>query len=377
MSDLPLHIEDVTGPMLLGSLLHWGLYSILLTQIYTYYMAFPRDSRIIVVLVYTTLVIGTVFAIISTSTAWRVFATGFGDPATLYISWFNIPLVGGAGAFIAEIFYAHRIRLLSRSYIIPVVITMLALLQMSAALVSAILLKKVGMFSNRTYTIAAWIWNSAAASCNIMIACCMVYYLFRIRAGSQKSVSTQILRQRPLTFLIEAGVVTAIFATLHLILSMLPSPIAYFLVTSEITACIYANSMLVLLNGRIRFSHAEDEENPDTSLARGGVLAPFDVQRPTAVSWSVAKESSEGERNNDIATPNGRPEWQDARTRGAVGEAVYNYGLQNSHLGPEPQIPVDNHGGEVVTQANNSVSLPEDQSSGSMSSNTPPTYTSM
>ncbi|KAF5309142.1 hypothetical protein D9619_012848 [Psilocybe cf. subviscida] len=151
----------------------------------------------------------------------------------------------------------------------------------------------------------------------------------------------------------------------------------YFLVTSEITASIYANSMLVLLNGRIRFSPADDEDDPDASLARGGVLAPFDVQRPTAVPWSATKEPSEGERNNNIATRNGRPEWQDARTRGAAGEPVYNYGLQNSHLGPEPQMPVDNRGGEVMTQTSNSVSLPEDQSSGSMSSNTPPTYTSM
>lgn len=136
--------------------------------------------------------------------------------------------------------------------------------------------------------------------------------------------------------------------------------------------------MLVLLNDRIRFSPADDEDDPDASLARGGVLAPFDVQRSTAVSWSVTKESFGGERNiNDIATRNGRPEWQDAHTLGAAGEAVYNYGLQNSHLGPEPQMPIDNRGGEVVTQTNNSVSLPEDQSSGSMSSNTPPTYTSM
>lgn len=66
----------------------------------TYYMTFPRDSRVIVVLVYTTLVIGTVHAIISTSTAWHVFAIGFGDVFPLFsiqTRWFNMPLVGGAG----------------------------------------------------------------------------------------------------------------------------------------------------------------------------------------------------------------------------------------------------------------------------------------
>ncbi|KAF5327458.1 hypothetical protein D9619_005020 [Psilocybe cf. subviscida] len=244
-------------------MLHWGLYGILLTQVYIYHLSFPRDPKIAKAFVYVTFMIETVQTIIITKTAWHVFAVGYGDYSVydaVEMGWFNIPLIGGTVAFIAQIFYAYRIRLLSRSFIMPAVITFFALLQLSGALASATILERAGQFSHlsvREYAITAGVGSS-----------------FLSRSRSKQMSSTQILLRRLITVVIETGVVTATIVTLNLVLSMLPNHIMYYMATSEIIAKVYSNSMLVLLNSRIRFSSAEDEEDhhgpPVCGAARRG-----------------------------------------------------------------------------------------------------------
>jgi hypothetical protein len=272
-------------------MLHWGLYGILLTQVYIYYLSFPRDPKVAKAFVYITFLIETVQTIIITKTAWHVFAVGYGNYQmydAVEMGWFNIPLIGGLVAFIAQIFYAYRIRLLSRSFIMPAVITFFALLQLSGALASATILDRAVYFSRlsvREYAITAGIWNASSALCDVIIACCMVYYLSRSR--SKQISSTQILLRRLITVVIETGVVTATIVILNLILSMLPNHIMYYMATSEIIAKVYSNSMLVLLNSRIRFSTVEDEEDEQGPPVRAGVREVVQRRGTSAIHFPV------------------------------------------------------------------------------------------
>lgn len=115
-------IYEVWG-QLLGYMLHWGLYGILLTQVCEspssdsagkslissqdiYHLSFPRDPKIAKAFVYVTFMIETVQTIIITKTAWHVFAVGYGDYSVydaVEMGWFNIPLIGGTGEFVLYI----------------------------------------------------------------------------------------------------------------------------------------------------------------------------------------------------------------------------------------------------------------------------------
>lgn len=63
---------------------------------------------------------------------------------------------------------------------------------------------------------------------------------------------------------------------------MLPNHIMYYMATSEIIAKVYSNSMLVLLNSRIRFSSVEDDEDhqhcPPPVRSIGGALDALSAQ---------------------------------------------------------------------------------------------------
>jgi hypothetical protein len=68
---------------------------------------------------------------------------------------------------------------------------------------------------------------------------------------------------------------------------MLPNHIMYYMATSEIIAKVYSNSMLVLLNSRIRFSSAEDEEDQHGPPVRGRVLDAMQRRGASAIHFPI------------------------------------------------------------------------------------------
>lgn len=255
---LPTNIAAKTGPRLLGYLFHWGLFGILTTQVYMYYIAFPNDSLKSKVLVYTVYALEIAQTVMSTMTAFHVFATGYGDFDAyndIWIVWFSVPLMSGIVAFLAEAFYAYRVRILSGSLVVSGVIFLLALFQLAGSIASAVVVKEAVLFSRllgpRFYITSA-VWNGGSALCDVVIALCMTYYLSRRRSQGLKS--TQATIKRLIVLVIETGTVTAVFAILTLILTVLPGHPSYYQVPSAILAKVYSNSMMVVLNSRMYIS---------------------------------------------------------------------------------------------------------------------------
>ncbi|KAF4616577.1 hypothetical protein D9613_008945 [Agrocybe pediades] len=256
MASIPPHVVALTGPRLLGYLLHWGLFGILLVQVYLYYLAFPNDPLRNKLLVYVVFALEITQTVIMTNTAFRVFGFGYGDFDAfndVELAWFEVPVICGVVAFIAQLFYAHRIKVLSRSYWVAGVILLLAVVQLGGAIASAVVLKDAVVFSHllgRAYSISAGIWNGGSAACDAIIAICMTYYLSSRGNGIMQS--THVRLRKVIRLVIETGTVTAAVAILNLILILLPGQPSYYLVTSEILAKVYSNSMMVVLNSRMR-----------------------------------------------------------------------------------------------------------------------------
>ncbi|KDR76716.1 hypothetical protein GALMADRAFT_139610 [Galerina marginata CBS 339.88] len=278
---LPPHIATKTGPRLLGFLFHWGLFGVLSVQVYLYNIAFPRDYTRNKVMVYSVYVLEVVQTGFMTASAYSVFGTGYGNFSVfdkVQLAWFSVPVISGVVAFIAQAFYAYRISVLSRSRWVPGIIILLALVQLGGSIAWAIIFKQAGLFSRLQvghYPIFIGIWNGGSALCDVIIAVYMTYYLSVARRTAGTVKSTDVVLKRVIKLVIETGTITAAVAILNLILISLPSHTSYYLVPSESLAKIYSNSMMVVLNSRIRIGAERPVSLAPTNMAlsRRGVGA--------------------------------------------------------------------------------------------------------
>ncbi|KAF9549700.1 hypothetical protein CPC08DRAFT_769019 [Agrocybe pediades] len=140
-------IALTTGPRIIGFLFHYGLFGALTVQVYLYYLAFPRDPMRNKLLVYGVYALELTQTVMITHSAFVVFGSGYGDLSqfnNVSLAWFEVPIISGIVAFVAEAFYAYRISVLARSYWVAAVILLLALLQLGGGFWDALTLLLLG-----------------------------------------------------------------------------------------------------------------------------------------------------------------------------------------------------------------------------------------
>ncbi|PPR03487.1 hypothetical protein CVT26_007893 [Gymnopilus dilepis] len=266
---LPPDVGRTVGPLLLGYLLHWGLFGALSTQVYMYFLAFPNDPRWTQILVYGVYTAEFVQTILITQTAFRSFAPGFGNIESINEEgnlWFTIPIMSSAIACVVQVFYAYRLRILAQSYIVPVIIVVLSLIQLGGGIATGTIAHQSRVFSEFLGTkvyIATGLWNGGSAACDVIIAAGMTYYLSKKRTSWKQ---TRRIVQKLIRLIIETGTLTATIATINLVLSLLPGKPTYFQTTSGILGKMYSTTMMVVFNSRMRIVGGETSEEPISSL---------------------------------------------------------------------------------------------------------------
>ncbi|SJL07006.1 uncharacterized protein ARMOST_10349 [Armillaria ostoyae] len=175
-------LAELSGPMIVGCLLNWGLFGTLSVQLYLYYLAFPNDRRFTKNLVYGIYVIEFVQTMLVARDMFVTFGYGFGDMDALTrvdLYSLTVPIMGAVAACIGQGFYAYRIFILSKSRIIPIFIICISLTNSVASMLTAIYGFQAGTLAKlntRKMHIAVGISCGAAALCDILIAICMTYY---------------------------------------------------------------------------------------------------------------------------------------------------------------------------------------------------------
>ncbi|KAF7352173.1 hypothetical protein MVEN_01180500 [Mycena venus] len=250
-SSPPINVAEFSGPLIIAYFLHWGLFGTLSVQLYLYYLAFPNDRIFTKCLVYTVYTLELVQTMFMTRDAFQTFGYGFGDPAAitdLYFAWLYIPVMGGLVAFIGQSFYAYRIYILSKRWIVPVLIVLVSL----ASSVGGCLL---GGFSHiaghltllTNSKITAGIWLGSSALSDISIAVCMTYYLSKSDTGFRR---THALVTRLIRLTVETGSLTAVVAVINLALLFAFPTKLYFVTGGLVLPKLYANTIYVILNAR-------------------------------------------------------------------------------------------------------------------------------
>jgi len=184
---------------------------------------------------------------------------------SLHTTWFTIPVSGGITGGVGQLFFAYRIWMLSAELKPTIGIAVLSIASLCSALFSA-----VAFFQAKTFTalltgslgFASIVsWNGIGAICDLSIALTMPYFLMRHGTGL---ANTHAMVVRLVRLLIETGGLTAIVAILHLCLYA--SHNQAFVIPGLAMSKIYAITMLVILNNRLRIEGGRFNQEEEASL---------------------------------------------------------------------------------------------------------------
>ncbi|KAK0468790.1 hypothetical protein IW261DRAFT_1573396 [Armillaria novae-zelandiae] len=248
-------IEKLCVPLIVGYLLHWGLFGALSVQVYLYYLAFPKDKKFAKYLVYGIYIVEFVQTVLFTHDAFAEFGYGFGDIEALTamnFNWLTVSIMS-AVAMIAGAYSFSK--------------------------------KSVTDLSARKVSIAVGIWCGGSALCDIIISICMTYYLMRSNTHFRR---TRILVSNLIRLSIETGTMTAVVVLLALILFLAFPHQTFYGAPSLIIPQLYANAILMMLNSRIQIVGGRDTY---TSSA--------DMSITTTMAREIASQSTEGTQPAD------------------------------------------------------------------------------
>ncbi|KAK0212252.1 hypothetical protein DFS33DRAFT_1269079 [Desarmillaria ectypa] len=284
-------IARLSGPVIIACLLHWGLFGTLSVQLYLYYLAFPNDRQFTKCLVYGIYIVEVAQTILVSHDAFATFGYGFGDMEALigmHFDWLTVPVMSAVAACVGQVFYAYRIFILSKSRIVPIFVTCVSLTSSVAAIVTGVYCfqtDNLTKLNNRKTSIAVGIWCGSSALCDIVIASCMTYYLMRSDTGFRR---THLLVIKLIRLTIETGSVTAVVALLNLILFFAFPGRTFYTTPALIMPNLYANTVYMVLNSRIRIMGGRDTYTSSTDMS-----VPMTILRDTDC------QSTEGTRRRD------------------------------------------------------------------------------
>ncbi|GJE98656.1 hypothetical protein PsYK624_148910 [Phanerochaete sordida] len=251
---LPADMAPIAGPLLLGYLFNWGLYGVLSVQVYLYHISFPNDGRIAKALVYSVFLIETAQTILVTHDAFNAYAKGFGNLVALgsaQMEWLAVPIFSGIVSATVQMYYAYRVSLLSGSRVLGLAICVIALLQGASAIAQGAQAFIIGNFADlatKAFASCA-IWLAGSAACDVIIAACMTFLLLK---KDTKIPATHAIVTKLVRLIVETGMLTALAATIDLILFLAFPHNSYHGCVALTLAKLYSNSLLVLFNSRMR-----------------------------------------------------------------------------------------------------------------------------
>ncbi|KLO12200.1 hypothetical protein SCHPADRAFT_430253 [Schizopora paradoxa] len=298
-----------SGPLLLGYLFNWGLFGVLSVQVYLYYLAFPGDRRVTRWLVAGIYTLELTQTVLLTRDAFNTFAIHFGEESyfdKIQLIPLSVPIFSGLVSCAVQMHYGYLLRMLSGSRLLGVTVAILAIVQCSAALVQGIqafITNDISELPSTAFS-SETVWLSGSATCDLLIASAMTFILLKkdTRLPATHALITKLIR-----VIVETGSLTAISATIQMVLFIsLPSK-TYFCCVGIALAKLYSNSLLAVLNSRI---HIEDRQSGSSAQVVAGSSIAFYVQdtnsRPTALPYSSAFQKTENNVASYVVNVNAR-----------------------------------------------------------------------
>ncbi|KAJ7041726.1 hypothetical protein C8F04DRAFT_1078533 [Mycena alexandri] len=250
-----VNVPLLTGPMVLGFMWSFGLYGVLVVQVYIYSQLSPKDRIEIKWLVWVLFFLESVFMFFQMIAAWLLFGSGWGDVDRLFAfnwSWVPLVLLNGLLAGIAQGFYTWRIwQLMNRVIWLPLLIICIIILQMAATFYFGIRIQVMGDSYEAVYSVSREItlWLSADLVADNLITISLVTILSRRKSKTLFSQTAGMIN-RLIRFSIESGAVTSIGAIMELTLWLTCNEWNFHFILFLILGRLYSNVLMATLNAR-------------------------------------------------------------------------------------------------------------------------------
>ncbi|KLO19750.1 hypothetical protein SCHPADRAFT_797781, partial [Schizopora paradoxa] len=247
---------------LLGYLFNWGLFGVLSVQVYFYSLAFPNDRRVTKGLVCGIYILELTQTILLTHDAFSTYASHYGDPSILnkmQLHALSVPIFSGMAVSCAvQMHYGYLLRVLSGSKVLGLSVAFLAIVQCSAAFVQgvqAFIIGEISELASKAFA-SETVWLAGSAACDLIIASGMTIIVRLRRINLMKKdthlPATHALIAKLVRVIVETGCLTALSATIQMIIFIRFPNKPYFTCIGMVLAKLYSNSLLAILNSRIR-----------------------------------------------------------------------------------------------------------------------------
>lgn len=266
---VPTSVLDLSiGCLFIGVILNIWLYGFSCLQFYLYYANFRSDRLALRLFVLFLFLADTLNAIFDLHFIYDYLVTHFGNMSYASVSnWsFNTdPIMTSIIAFSCQLFFAWRVYRLTKSWIWPVVITVLSAASLLGAIGTTIGVSIVLVFAEfQKFQAVVIVWLLCAALADVVITISLILTLHKSRTGFQ---ATDDLITKLIRTTIQTGAVTTFFAVVDLIL-FLSSSTTLHLVFNLPLAKLYVNSLLSTLNARTAISNVIYAVEPTSSGVR-------------------------------------------------------------------------------------------------------------
>ncbi|KAJ7583336.1 hypothetical protein C8J56DRAFT_207217 [Mycena floridula] len=304
------------GPLLIGVFFNAILLGVFLAQTYTYFQRFKKDSQWNRYLVIYLIIVETINTAMDIALIFEPLVLQFGSPVAFRTSPKTLPanpLLTAAASTPVQLYFAWRIRSITKSNLWPAVILVLSLTSLTASIttaVSVVMFRDFAQFHRFEAAMATWLGTAAVA--DVIITISLVYFLRKNKTGM--AVSDSVVN-KIITLTIETGVVLATLAAADVIAFLgFPGTGVWFIWDFSI-AKLYAISLLANFNARAEWNDMIDvRRDPRSFIDMEKLKTPlwsgFERRRPQESPAPIRFHLSPHRPHN----PGAWPQYQDSPT---------------------------------------------------------------
>lgn len=254
-------VDLTLGPMLIGTFMNMILYGILIVQTLFYIQTYKKDTTWIKYLVIYLFIAETINTGCDIAMMYQPLILEFGQPPMNFpIMFASEPVIIVAISTPIQLFFAWRIRKLTKTIILPCFICLLALVSFGGGTWTTVKLVVIKLFSRKPELHEpALIWFISSCIADVLITAVLVFSLSKRKTGftSTDDAISKIIRMT-----VQTGLLTSLFAIGDVVFFMtLPHTALNFLWDLALSK-LYTNCLLSTLNARATL-------NNTTSHSRG------------------------------------------------------------------------------------------------------------
>lgn len=248
-----MNVDLLFGPFLIGAFLNIMLYGVLLMQSFIYFRTKrdPEDSPRLRYFVLYLIICDTLNTVFDIGVIYEPLVSRYGTPrATQRIPvMLNVdPIMTVIISVSVQLYYSYRIKLITQSWTIPRFIWIFIFCSLVGGIATTVCSIIIGNYSQLEQFKGAIItWLASSTIADILITASLVIVLIKRRTGNTR---TDDMIDRIIRLTIHTGAITALFATLDLVLFVaFPGTSLNFAFDFPL-AKLYTNSLLSTLNAR-------------------------------------------------------------------------------------------------------------------------------